>query len=421
MNRSKRQLISMNLYRVLLLLYPSAHRAAYGHLMSQAFRDQCRDADPQGNPAWFALWWRTLIDVAHTAILEHLASRKARIMQSIIIKNQPDRLTGLLFLIPGLVLSIFYLITIHSGEMSGYLWAAVVGAAGFGLGFLKRLRRVRIWEQFFVGFVIGALGFVIIMISSPMLNLGIPVLRTQPWPTVRAVLAVGLYLGVVGLLGRRVRGTRRLFWVTSGILLVIGLIQAILPIGPNEDSLYLWDLSWSWGYISAILGIVVLGLRLSGRTGILALLAVIVALGTLNAITLGVADIAVGRTFLGQITLVLSYLVPLVICPAWLLLAQSWPRKKQGVLLSWGAMLLITGVVLPVVDVVVEPHFFRWMRLENNVLYGIVFSLMPNLPLFIGLWLAFTLYERHNRQLAIAGSESSTDAPLPWVWLSMMS
>jgi hypothetical protein len=39
---------STRLYRLLLTLYPQAHRREYGPLMVQAFRDLCRDAQRSG-------------------------------------------------------------------------------------------------------------------------------------------------------------------------------------------------------------------------------------------------------------------------------------------------------------------------------------------------------------------------------------
>jgi hypothetical protein len=330
--------------------------------------------------------------VAVTLVIEHLASRKAGLMNTTTFKNQPDRLASLLFLIPGFLLSLFYLLTIHNGEATGYLWAALAGMAGFALGFLKISRRMRLWEHFFLGFAMGGVSFIVPLIWPPMANLGIPALRAQPWPAVRLAIALVVALGFIWLLGNWTGRFRRLYWKVAAILLINGLVWALLPVGPNEY--VLWDLSWSWGYSAAVLGIVVLGFRLSRRAGLPALLAALVALGMINSVNLVLADVAQGRTPYGQITLTLAYLVPLVICPAWLLFAPTWRQKKLGVLLSWCAMLFGTMVVLPILDAFLEPHFFRYLLPSPDMMGAILAYVEP----VVGLWLALTLYEKQYLQ-----------------------
>jgi hypothetical protein len=182
--------------------------------------------------------------------------------------------------------------------------------------------------------------------------------------------------------------------MVAAILLVNGLIRALLTVGPNEYPL--WNLSWTWGYSASVLGIVVVGFRLSRQFGLPTLLAVLVGLGMMNSVNLTMADIAEGRTPYGQIMLLLAYLFPLVICPAWLLFAPTWRQKKLGVLLSWGMMLAAIVLVLPVVDSFLEMSFFRYLRpvdIPGNILaYG-----AP----FIGLWLALTLYEKASSEAAL--------------------
>jgi hypothetical protein len=204
-----------------------------------------------------------------------------------------------------------------------------------------------------------------------------------------------------------------LYWAVAGILLGNGMLSLFLHGGLYGNTPPLWYLNWILGYSAAIFGIVVLSRWLARRMGILALLAVIVALGTLNALILNITDIAQGKTPYGQITLLLAYLVPMVICPAWLLFARSWRRKKYGVLLSWATMLLIVGVALPLLDVFLEPHFFRWARLGDNILYGVLFSLPSTVPLFIGLWLALTLYESSWSESSNLPSSNNSPAGIP--------
>ena len=335
-------------------------------------------------------------------------------MQTPIVRNQPERRASLLFMIPGLLLSLFYVLTIHNGEMSGYLWSALVGVVGFGLGFVRILRPLRLWAQFTLGVAIGGGSLLVALIWSPMMNLGIRALHTESWQMVRLALELVVCLVLVILLARVLKRSRRLYWAVAGIFLGNGILAALMHIGGNEY--FVWNLNWTLGFSTAILGIVVLGHWLSRRTGLPALLAVIVALGTLNATTLMIADVAQGKTPYGQITLLLSYLIPLVICPAWLLLAPSWRGKKYGVLLSWVTLLLGIGLVLPLLDVYMQPHAFRWMN--PLILLG---GLLGTAPLLIGLWLAFTLYEKQYLGLEDVPAELSGNGSMPPTLLNMVS
>src|SRR2546429_8559516 len=66
--------IQLRVYRLLLFAYPISFRREYGPQMVQLFRDCHRDAraapDAFGN---WRLWLRTLLDLARTAPVEHLA------------------------------------------------------------------------------------------------------------------------------------------------------------------------------------------------------------------------------------------------------------------------------------------------------------------------------------------------------------
>jgi hypothetical protein len=245
-----------------------------------------------------------------------------------------------------------------------------------------------------------------------VVNWGIPALDNQFWQMIRAIVTFAVCLVMIVLLVRMMP-SRRLYWAVAGILLGNGMLSLFLHGGLYGNTPPVWYLNWMLGYSAAIFAIVVLSCWLARRMGILALLAVIIALGTLNSLILNIADIAQGKTPYGQITLLLAYLVPMVICPAWLLFARSWRKKKHGVLLSWATMLLIVGVALPLLDVFLEPHFFRWARLGDNILYGVLFSLPPTVPLFIGLWLTLRLYESSWSESTNHPSSNNSPAGVP--------
>ncbi len=393
---------STQLYRLLLRLYPAGFRREYELLMAQAFRDQCRVLGQRGTLGWMALWWRTLADVVRTAAIEHLAAKKGVFMESARFKNHPGRAASLFFLLPGIALSLYYIVTISNGESEGYFLAALAGVAGFGLAWLKIIPQARPWGQFALGFVIGAVSLLVMIIWTPMANLGFLALREPPWPEVRLVVAGVMCLLIIGLLGRWLEAPfRRIYWIVAGVLLVNGVVWAFLPIGPNQ---YIWwDLAWTWGYSTAILGAVVLSIKLVRRAGIQVLLTALVALGILVSVNLTAEDVAQGSTTYGQLLLLVAYLFPLVICPAWLLFAPTWQAKKRGVLLSWSAMVVGIVVILPILDIFFVPHYFRYPVIVPLP------SAFAYVPVLIGLWLAFALYEKTLLQ---PGSPANTpDSP----------
>ncbi|MBN1641208.1 MAG: hypothetical protein JXA09_08230 [Anaerolineae bacterium] len=69
--------LSVKLYRLLLVLYPAAHRRAYGAPMAQLFRDACRDTlREKGTRGLAVLWIRMLGDAIASAAVERLSACK---------------------------------------------------------------------------------------------------------------------------------------------------------------------------------------------------------------------------------------------------------------------------------------------------------------------------------------------------------
>jgi hypothetical protein len=67
------QSASEGLYRRLLFLYPAQYRREYGPLMTQAYRDLCRDSCQQrGTAGLVLLWFRLLADLVTSALRQHL-------------------------------------------------------------------------------------------------------------------------------------------------------------------------------------------------------------------------------------------------------------------------------------------------------------------------------------------------------------
>ena len=63
---------SANVYRALLWCYPAQFRHEYGREMTRAFTSQLRDAHAQSGRAVAAVWAGALVDLAPTAIREHI-------------------------------------------------------------------------------------------------------------------------------------------------------------------------------------------------------------------------------------------------------------------------------------------------------------------------------------------------------------
>jgi hypothetical protein len=69
--------ISGRVYRALLAAYPEEFRDAHGREMEQTFGELCREEVERGGSAGLvALWIRTLLDLASTAVTERIEERK---------------------------------------------------------------------------------------------------------------------------------------------------------------------------------------------------------------------------------------------------------------------------------------------------------------------------------------------------------
>lgn len=68
---------SWKLYGRLLAIYPRKYRREFGPAMAQLFRDQCRDAWSASRVWGLAkLWFRVLLDLIKTSVLEHFTNLK---------------------------------------------------------------------------------------------------------------------------------------------------------------------------------------------------------------------------------------------------------------------------------------------------------------------------------------------------------
>jgi hypothetical protein len=69
-------LVSVRVYRAMLVAYPKKFRENYGAQMVQVFRDSVREAyHYNGMPSMIDLWLHTFVDLVITALIEHVAER----------------------------------------------------------------------------------------------------------------------------------------------------------------------------------------------------------------------------------------------------------------------------------------------------------------------------------------------------------
>jgi len=116
---------SIRIYRMLLRLYPSAHRHRFGPEMAQVFRDGCRTAHhAAGWRGVASLWLRLVPDLCLTAAGEHLAVLKG----TRIMKQKP-----MLIRTSNWMLGAAIVAGLVSGALAQTPWAIVLCAVLTGL------------------------------------------------------------------------------------------------------------------------------------------------------------------------------------------------------------------------------------------------------------------------------------------------
>ena len=119
--------VSDRIYRIILCLYPKAHRREFGGQMAQLFRDQCRDAWKIGRHAGLLkLWLRTLPDFGKTCLMEQISRIERNIMKYLNAKNTPT-----ILLITSLVLAM--LSFSHFGMQAHDIFMLLAIASSFAM------------------------------------------------------------------------------------------------------------------------------------------------------------------------------------------------------------------------------------------------------------------------------------------------
>ncbi len=138
--------VPLKLYHYLLWAYPRIHRDAYGSLMTQLFRDQCRDAFREERSVGLAkLWLRLLPDLVKTSLIEHVVEIKRKDM-----KIKPGSAA---FLITGIVAGIISL-SLSSVSAVCFAFMALSALAILGRALAEVFRPSNQWAKSLLGAVI---------------------------------------------------------------------------------------------------------------------------------------------------------------------------------------------------------------------------------------------------------------------------
>ncbi len=382
-------------YRLLLRLYPAAHRSEYGAPMAQAFRDLAREAYLRGGSwALCRLWLWVLADMARSAAKEQLAWLGG--------SGAPVTPASWPRVAMAVVPGVTALVTFWAGSrlrLSDLLGPAVMRGSGATVSYEE-------------------LGLLLTLLLS-----GALFLRERRLP------ACGLtVLGI--LLGLCVAGPLTLLWVPIGLAVAAGPLRrrgravrcpgrawAILAL---LTALSLWPrpafgLGWGLLGVAGTLVVVALGLPLARRHGLSASL-LVVASGF--ALWEGTFDLTygLGGTFWGDTMWTILAACLLVVSPLWVLRARSSRRQAWGLLVP--TLVALAAVVTINAVVRTDPGLIKRLLNGRALVHDVPFAygisvgslgpaqLLPLLlrdgvtvaQLFLALLLAVVLYPWAERQ-----------------------
>lgn len=260
------------IYRVLLRLYPTKHREAYGPAMLQHSRDLNRDARRRGRRHVIALCFRLLKDGLVNALKEH----GEEIMSAKALYRPVPWPSVLLAAVPGLLVA---LSRRHADTFAPLLLILGVGylltiALGVPLIWWRR-RQFPVWGLMFAGVLTWIITYWVGMGLSQ--QMGLPNRFGWDLGIVYLNIALAIVFFVVLLRGQRLPG---IVWLLFGLIVLInvlgGFIYGSIQIG---SGLQIGEL---WRYLQASLALpaegfmlVAVGLLAARRHGVLALLFVI--------------------------------------------------------------------------------------------------------------------------------------------------
>lgn len=368
--------LSIWLYRGLLWLYPANFRREYAPLMMQLFRDQCRRVDSLSSLG--QLWLQTLPDLVTSVWIERLEDWRRTPM------GMPR---PLIWLLPGIIgLGLFFF---HRETLMFYIWIGGIGLVGLTL---HRLGLIRVPLEVRLA---GYGGLLMLVTLAALLTLYLP----------------SLGLGIWCLLLIRLRQMGKLTQAQKRLLGLLFLSTALWGVfrfinSPNEYTLLAIFsqvmFMGSWSLQAAIPALV--GLLWPGRFGREMVLPSVFALGA----TYTFYDPSYYTGEMSTLIVFGTVLFPLVLCPAWFMLAKGRQAQQRGLLILW-ALMLVGSILLT--------NYARTVMMElpyENALtnLGRIASVIPH---FFGLWLALAVYDREEKpvQEAVVNPSAAPSADEP--------
>jgi hypothetical protein len=257
--------LSVRLYRLLLWLYPAAHRCEYGPLMTQVFRDQCRTAyRDTGAIGVVGMWLPLMGDLAITLVEEH--RQKVLQMNTSIFA----RFCGHFFMLGGALLAFAGVSQLQPGshyEFRGiYMVSFIAMIPGFvlvGCGLVGVYQRYQSRLNAFGRFalilvtagafgsglgwfalpILGESGWAVLMISLPVylvsgIAFGIAALVAKPLPRWNFLPIIAGAVPLAFFLFVRPGGEARgVLWGDFAIIVTMGLCWFALGYGIFSDKL----------------------------------------------------------------------------------------------------------------------------------------------------------------------------------------
>jgi hypothetical protein len=145
-------------YRVLLRLYPRAHREQFGDLMLQHFRDQCRDASRSGRCGWMRFVAAVGSDFFSSIIQENLSSTNIMIRQL----ASTTKLPGILLVTAVLLglISCNLAASGHTPVAAALAYASLLTLVGRGFAELYRSPQQWLRGMIWAGLIFVIYGFI---------------------------------------------------------------------------------------------------------------------------------------------------------------------------------------------------------------------------------------------------------------------
>jgi hypothetical protein len=331
--------LSERLYRLLLHLYPMEHRREYGELMAQAFRDLYRKTAKQHSILALCLMWLHIFaDTFAAAFIEHRDTRSAsgqyRAIHVFIV----------LFLIIALI---FYIYIAHGQyDMAAiYLMILLTGLGARILNKLGLLPANPIWNTYTTGVLFGIAGFAIFILSA-LPAFGVYLLQFPP--VFILITALAIYGTATYMSGWLVGTFRSFYWIIAVLLGLTSVTSRLIQANLADTITLFISLNYALMETLSILLSAAITIYLLRRRGHTTLIMLIVALG----VRFTFIDPGYYTGHAGRWIDLAMLLFPLVICPAWWLLAAK--GRVSGTIILWALMMGIAAFAPGIARIVLQ-------------------------------------------------------------------